>query len=469
MNFKELEGKKIGILGLGPNNIEVTAYLAKEGLDVTIRDRNEAVQANFTKIKGEFSNLKWQIQKDILKNIDQFDIVLRSPSISYLTPALQKARRQGIEVTSQTKLFLDKCPAYVIGVTGTKGKGTTATLLSQYLEAGYSKGKTYLAGNIGQDPFGFIDQLKPDDIVILELSSFQLEDLTTSPDMAILLNITPDHLDRHYSFGEYQAAKIHILAHQKDEDIAIVFGDNPDIARMAKYSEGQHYIYHVDQPQRNSVWAGEADGREILYIQIDEEIESIDITDRKILGKHHLENIIPATLAATLLDVPASVIKPVLLSFTGLPHRLTYVGEFGGYNFYDDSIATTPEAVMAALKVFKGQRIHLICGGKDKGVDYSELVDLALKSCITISLLPGTTEKTLAKQIKNSVKTTDTKVKVLDNTKDPVMDTILSGIIPHLQKDDIVLLSPSCASDTPYANYKERGDDFVRAVKARFK
>lgn len=493
MNLKELRGKKIGILGLGINHQELVKYLLKNDLDITVRDRNESVKDSFLEKNSglsQISNIKWQIQKDVLKNLDEFDVVFRTPIISYIAPELQRARRKGLNITSQTRLFFDLCPAKIIGISGTKGKGTTSTMLYELLKAGWegsakaSGGKVYLAGNIGTDPFVYLDQLRKEDIIILELSSFQLEDLDKSPNIAILLNVTPDHLDRHHSFGEYQAAKLHLLAHQKRNDIAIVYGSNNELRRMAGYSNGKKYLYTVSEPTRESVWVSEVSGKEILYVQLANKLDSVDITKRKLLGKHHLENIVPAVLAASLLGVNIKHIETVLNAFSGLPHRFSLVGEYEGVGYYDDSIATTPEAAIAALGIFKDKRIHWIAGGKDKGVDYRELAELAVKKCDTISLLPGSTEKSLLPALKSAAKAGGSDVKILatvDWDKEKagngdvkiaqvrLMEQVVSGIILNLKKGDVVILSPACASDYPYANYKERGDALVAAVKARFK
>jgi UDP-N-acetylmuramoylalanine--D-glutamate ligase len=469
MTIQELREKKVGVLGLGVNHAALVLYLLRQGIGVTVRDQNPQAQETFSAQYPEAAaRITWQIQPDVLKNLDQFDVVFRTPSISALHSLLQKAARRGLIVYSQTRLFFDLCPCRIIGISGTKGKGTTATLLATLLQTGYSEGKTYLAGNIGQDPFAFLPSLQPEDLVILELSSFQLEDLQKSPYLAILLNITPDHLTHHKTFSAYQAAKLNLISHQGPEDMAILYGGNPEVARMARFTPARTYVYSLEEPARESAWVAEVEGEEVLYVQLGDSLESFSLRGRKLLGKHNLENIIPAVLAAALLGVPMRVMEKAVRAFTGLPHRLEYVGSYDQYVFYDDSMATTPEAAIAAIQAMAGRRVHLIAGGKDKGSAFTDMARFAIQHCVTVSLLPGSATAALKRELRAVKKKTGAAGEILTQANPPLMPTILSGIQPHLQPGDIVLLAPGCASDKPFANYHERGSAFRQAVEERY-
>ncbi|MCC2631780.1 MAG: UDP-N-acetylmuramoylalanine--D-glutamate ligase, UDP-N-acetylmuramoylalanine--D-glutamate ligase, partial [Patescibacteria group bacterium] len=339
--------KKIGILGYGINNKELVRFLASEGIACTVRDTRPELEKEFRSQFAELNDLvSWEVPKDILADLEVFSLVFRSPSIPFLSPALQKAAKKGVKIYSQTKLFFDLCPAPIIAVTGTKGKGTTSSLIHRVLEAGYKDGKTYLAGNIGLDPFSFYSKLTPEDVVILELSSFQIQDLHKGPYMAVLLTIGVDHLDHHASVEEYRQAKQRLALTQTEDDVLIVNVQQPEMMQYAKSARGALYCYSRHTPRRQSAWSLQEDGKEIVFVQVGGEIDSFDITPRKLKGEHNLDNILPAAIIGALYDIPMPVIQEAVCSFPGLEHRLSFVGSYSEVEFYDDSIATTPESCL---------------------------------------------------------------------------------------------------------------------------
>lgn len=487
MDIQELKKQKVVILGWGVNNRALVEYLLKRGVSVTIRDRLPNLQEDFFNKYPQYKEselVKWEITENILKGLDKFGVVFRSPSIPYLSPEIQKAKGRGVVIYSQTKLFFDLSPAQIIGISGTKGKGTTATLLYQILQAGWKKGKVYLAGNIGLDPFSFLDKLQETDLVILELSSYQLQDLHKSPHIAIMLRVSVDHLNHHKSIEEYRAAKQPLLRWQNEDDLALVNADEPNMDEYANLTRAQVYRYSRYQPRRNSIWVDTSTGDEIVFVQLGEDIESFSLTGRRLIGEHNLENILPAILTAAMLRVSMRTIRRVVLAFPGLEHRLALVGSYNGVNFYDDSIATTPAACLVALRSFWGRPIHLIVGGKDKGQDYASLATDILQRCATVSFLPGESTARLKQSLRqalNRFPASKNPCQILDDfnyssakalhqslTKDEVMENIFKSLIPHLQPNDVVLLSPTTASDQPFKDYKERGEAFIRAMKEQY-
>ena len=465
MTIDDLKGRRVLILGLGVNNREMTAYLLAQGVRLTVRERDETVREQFLKAHSEFAELiEWQ-PRDGLSGLEPFEIIFRSPGIPFLSLELQTSQAT---IYSQTKLFFDLCPCQIVGITGTNGKGTTATLAYQMLSQGYDKGETYLAGNIGEDPFVFLDRLTPDDIVILELSSFQLQDLHKSPQVAVLLGISPDHLEKHHDMDEYVNAKGQILAHQKSEDLAIVNDENLLSASLIAKTPAKVQRYSKHLARRESAWAATADGDEIAFVQVGEELESISLRGRRLPGEYNLENILPALLVGAYFGVSRPIMQKVVTSFAGLPHRLTLVTSFGGVDYYDDSIATTPEAVQVKLRSFPGRPIHLIAGGGDKGADYLDLATDIVENCASLSLLPGPASLKIKRAVKKTLsRRSDCSCLILDKAAEPLFETILSGIAPHLQEGDIVLLSPAANSLVSFVNYKERGDLFAKAVIKR--
>jgi UDP-N-acetylmuramoylalanine--D-glutamate ligase len=470
MTIEDLRSKKVAILGLGVNNQSLTRYLLAGGVAVTIRERSTELEQKFSKEWEQFSSLiTWQIGPKTLDKLEQFEVVFRSPSIPFLAPELQKAAKKGVEIYSQTKLFFDLCPAPIIGITGTNGKGTTSTLIYTLLTAGYTKGTTYLGGNIGVDPFIFLPDLTSSDLVVLELSSLQLQDLHMSPQVGVLLSLTPDHLDHHATVEEYYGAKSSLLKYQKKTDLAIVHADNPVALQIAGLSKGSIQLFSKYRPQRQSAWSDASTGEEVVFVQLGEEIDSFSIAGRKLPGEHNLENILPAVLVARHFNVPYELIQKEIVAFTGLPHRLQFILAADGVDFYDDSISTSPATCSAALKAFSGRRIHLIAGGSEKGHDFNALAVDIIERCATVSLLPGKATDKLKVALKYALaKRKDCSCLILDKAVDPLIPSILSGIQPHMQPGDVLLLSPAAASFASFSSYKERGELFTKAVMERY-
>jgi UDP-N-acetylmuramoylalanine--D-glutamate ligase len=465
-----LQGKNIVILGYGINNQELTAYLLRQGLHLTLRDTNPVRQEEFMARHPEYVDaVTWQIMPDILKDIDAFDILFRSPGVRYSAAPLQKAIQQGAIVTSQTKFFLELCPAETIGVTGTKGKGTTCSLIYNILKEGYTQGAVYLGGNIGVDPFSFLEELTEQDIVVLELSSYQLIDLHISPHIGVVLKVTPDHLDVHASYEEYRGAKANVIAHQQPNDIAIINIEQPELGFYAQQVHGKAFYYSKHTPSKQSAWAERIDGEEIVFVQMGNAIESFAITNRILLGEHNLENILPAVLIGTHYRISAPIMQAAITSFKGLEHRISFVGTFEDVSFYDDSIATTPESAIVAMEAFAGRRIHLLLGGKTGGQAFDEVAEEAVARCATVSFIPGKDTPALEKLFRKVAKRhSPTTCTFISGIQDPIMETILSGIQPHLQPGDVVLLSPAAKSFDHFKDYKDRGDAFVKAIHKRY-
>jgi UDP-N-acetylmuramoylalanine--D-glutamate ligase len=395
-----LKNKKVAILGLGEDTKDCLPWLRKQGAKITVLDE----------AKG-----------DKFENLSQFDLLIRSPGVYRWRPELC-----GLSVSSKTKLFFDLCPAKIIGVTGTKGKGTTATLIYKILNAA---GKdVYLGGNIGKGIFGFLPRLTKDSFVVLELSSFQLIDLDHSPHIAVVLMVTAEHLNWHKSLKEYIDAKKNIVVHQKSSDFAVVNKDYPNSVEIGESARGK------------AVWVS---GKEVLD------------WETKLRGEHNRENIAAAAAVARILKIDADVIRRVVKSFKGLEHRLEEVGKVKGVAFVNDSFATTPETTMAAIKAFK-EPIILIVGGSSKNSDFSPLVEtINTASNIKLIIQIGAEGPRIVKDVRG--------VKVIRG--EGGMDKIVNLAYNHAMSGDVVLLSPACASFDMFKDYKDRGRQFKEAVR----
>jgi len=345
---------------------------------------------------------------------------------------IKKAETSGAVITSATKLFFDLCPCPIIGVTGTKGKGTTVSLISAILnQAGK---KTYVAGNIGKPMLKLLPKLKPTDWVCLELSSFQLQDLTVNPRIAVVLNITSEHLDIHENTHEYRQAKTNIIKYQTSADHAVINADYSVTKKLAEITKAKLHWFSRDQ---------------------------LKINKKKVLlrGEHNLENIVAAIAVSQIVGVPPDTINQAVYSFKGLEHRLELVKTIKDVSYYNDSFSSTPETAIAALNSFT-EPIIAILGGSDKGSDFTQLGQVInhhqnLKAIILIG--------DMADNIQAAIdKAGGFKGKLIRHLKD--MPSIVNQATQLAQPGDVVVLTPACASFDMFKNYKHRGNQFKLQV-----
>jgi UDP-N-acetylmuramoylalanine--D-glutamate ligase len=370
------------------------------------------------------------------KGIDA-DIAIKTPAIAPWDVEVTG------EVTTMTREFLKKCPAPVIGVTGTKGKGTTASLIKSILDAAGKK--TWLVGNIGVGAFDVLDQISPDDIVVYELSSFQLWDADVSPHVAVVLFIEQEHLDVHSSMDDYVAAKANITAHQTADDVVIYKANNDYSRQIGEMSEATKIAYP------NSQTAHVRDG-EFYYGE--QHICSTSVL--KIKGAHNQENACAAIDAAWLYTQDSAAIEKGLASFYGLPHRLQFVAEKDGVSYYDDSIATTPSSAIAALRSFDGRKV-IILGGSSKGSDFSEL-GRELTQHDVHAILIGDEAVHIAASCDAAG---FANYEMIDSS---TMQAVVMRATDLAQGNGTVLLSPASASFGLFKNYADRGEQFTQAV-----
>ncbi len=452
MNFKD---KKIAVIGAGVEGVSSVKYLIKKKADVTLFDEKseDAFDANAL---NEAKNLPVELVfgGDYLSSFAKFDFVLRSPGVRPDIPVLVEARRKGSVVTSQTKLFFDICPAPIIGVTGTKGKGTTATLIYEVLkEAGK---KVFLGGNIGKPPLDFLDKVTKDSLVVLELSSFQLIDCEKSPHMAVVLMITSEHQDWHTSDKEYVVAKKSIVRYQTKQDFVVINNDFTTAKKLGEASKAKKYYFST----KNTVERGAYIDKNFVVSVTNGWTTVANTGDIQIPGEHNLQNICATTAAGGILEISPQVISKVVSSFKGLPHRLEFVIEIGGVKFYDDSASTNPETAIAAIHSFKNPKI-LILGGSSKNSDFTKLSEEIAKNNVRAVILIGEEAKWLKAAIEKAGKFHGEIIKGLDK-----MEEITSRAKEISKTGDVVILSPACASFGMFGNYQERGDQFKEAVKS---
>lgn len=456
-NIQNIVNKKIAVLGYGVNNQRLVDWFLSHGiLDITICDKNSKLEDNIAS-EVKKSGIKFKLGDDYLQGLDGFDIVFRTPGIAYLDPNIQQAQKNAVEISSQTKLFFDLCPGKIIGVTGTKGKGTTSTLIYKMLKEEFAKTagsrKVYLAGNMGIDPFDFLDEIGQEDWVVMELSSFQLQDMRRSPNIAVVLNITSDHLDYHKDNEEYISAKANIVKYQTQEDSTVINQDYLTSFEFASFSPTSDDYYFST---KNSVDLGayvDMMSKKIVFRGKDKEEKIIDINKIKLLGKHNLENVCAAICATKIVGVSNESIREILSSFSGNEHRLEFVSEIDGVKYYNDSASTNPDTTKAAILSFH-KPIILIAGGSDKGLDYEKLKDVLMKNKIKKLVLMGETSEKIKPIVSHEV-----PVIKVDNMQEAVEEAKKEAV-----SGDVVLLSPASASFGIFANYQDRGKQFKEQV-----
>jgi len=421
---------KIAIAGYGTEGAANYRYFSRDpSNELTIVDEKPGAELP--------EGVKTLLGPGVFERLDDFDLVLRSPGI-----APRKITTDG-KIWSATNEFFVKCPSPIIGVTGSKGKGTTSSLIASILE---KAGKTvWLVGNIGRAALDVLDQIQPSDIVVYELSSFQLWDLERSPQTAVVLYIEQEHLDVHKDMAEYVQAKAQIAVHQHETDIVVYNKDNQYATSIAMGSPAQKVAYpdeEVAHTKENSFYYGE------------QKICSVDVL--RIKGVHNQQNALAAIDAVCQYVTDPHVIEEGLHAFTGLPHRLEFVATKNDVDYYDDSIATTPSSAVAALNAFD-QPAVIIVGGSSKGSDFSVLAD-ALKTKQAKALFIGTEAKNIEAAAKN-VGFSDYEV-----YEDYTMPELVQRASELAAAGGVVLLSPAAASFDHFKNYADRGDQFKQAV-----
>lgn len=449
------KNKKMAVIGAGVEGASSAEWLAEQGAEVTLLDRSEP---ELHRVKAT----KLITGTNYLSDLSQYDVIVRSPGVKRNLPEVLEVEKNGKLITSHTQIFFDLSPAPIIGVTGTKGKGTTSALIYEMLkEEGLD---VHLGGNIGTPPLEFVDKLSLTSWVVLELSSFQLEDLNKSPHIAVVLMIVPEHLgvdtvgtaNYHDDMEAYVSVKRNILSWQTPEDYAVINRDYPPSNESDIYTDGK--VFQVSR-EREAAEDGCFTRQGSIILRKDGKEEAvIEVSEILLPGKHNLENVCAAVMASDLAGVSIKSIASVLRKFKGLEHRLELVGEVNGVRYYDDSFSTTPETAIAAIKSFADPEI-LILGGSHKGSDFTELGKV-ISDAQNIKAIIGIGVEWEA--IKEKLQIANGKLQIVEDCKN--MEEVVQRAAEIAVFGDVVLLSPACASFGMFKNYKERGELFKREV-----
>lgn len=455
--FDTLKDSRVALIGIGVSHTELIELFLRKGIDVTVLDRKTKDQLD-PELYSRLHSLgaRFILGEGYLDSLSDFDVVYRTPGMYYNNPKLSKAREDGVIITSEMESFFQLCPCKIYAVTGSDGKTTTTTIISEFLKAeGY---KVWLGGNIGKALLPRIESISETDVAVVELSSFQLISMRQSPDVAVITNIAPNHLDVHSSMEEYIQAKCNILDHQTAFSRAVLNSDNEETIGLLGHVRGRVSTFSRLHPVTLGAYL---DGDRVLcYSDGRRSVKIIPASRIKIPGEHNIENYL-AAISAVWGDVSVDSICRVARHFGGVEHRIEFVRELDGVRYYNDSIASNPTRVIAGLRSFN-KRIIIIAGGYDKKIPFEPLAG-PVNEFVKVLILMGDTASKIEKAVTDTPLYDSSKLKILHAGS---MSEAVALARENAEPGDIVSLSPACASFDMYPNFEARGRDYKSIVSA---
>jgi len=451
---ERIYGKRAAVLGFGISNRPLARTLAEWGASVTVFDKKE--ENALSDILPEYMEMgiEFILGEGYLNHISGFDFIFRTPGMRFDIPEISKAVAEGAELTSEIEVFMKLCPAFIYAVTGSDGKTTTTSLICEILKQdGYN---CYLGGNIGTPLLDRVHEMRVDDRVVLELSSFQLHTMNSSPDVAVITNITPNHLDIHKSMEEYIDAKRNIFRHQSPYGRTVLNYDNPVTRSFIPEVRGLPVLFSSLEECSTGAFIRD---NHIIYREKNEETDVLDIGGIKIPGMHNVQNYM-AAISAVIPEASIGSIRYVAENFNGVEHRNEFVRCIKGVSFYNDSIGTSPTRTAASIKAHRGN-VVLIAGGYDKNLSYDELGEVLhenAKALVLMGATAGKIEEAYRKFTEKKGLSPITIVRVSD------MEAAVTEAFRIAGYGDAVLLSPASASFDMYPNFMEKGNHFKEIV-----
>lgn len=447
-----LKGKRVAVIGIGVSNTPLVKLLLRAGVQVTACDKNEREAFDGRAEELESLGAELHLGDGYLDGLDQ-DVIFRTPGMRPDVPQLLAARERGSVLTSEMEVFFQVCPCRTIAVTGSDGKTTTTTIIAKLLkEAGRT---VYVGGNIGRPLLPDVDGMEPDDIAVLELSSFQLMTMQRSPDIAVVTNLAPNHLDVHQSMGEYVAAKENICRYQDGDGLAVLNYDNEITRGFAAYAKGRvRFFSRRERLPRGvflrdgAIWAANERGvRRVL-----------PLADILLPGEHNVENYMAAVGAVDGL-VPDEVVRAFAAKFSGVEHRIELVRTLNGVRYYNDSIASSPSRTIAGLRSFH-EKVILIAGGYDKHIPF-DVLGPEIAAHVKHLVLVGDTAAKIRAAVENAP---GYRPGAPDIREYADFDAAVLAAHHMAGPGDVVLLSPACASFDRFKNFMARGEAFKKII-----
>lgn len=453
-------GLRVTVMGLGVfgGGLGVTRWLLRQGAQVTVTDLKTEAQLGPSVAALASQPVRWRLGRHEAEDFTDADVVVASPAVPRSSPFLRAAEEAGRVITSEMNLFFERCPSRILGITGSNGKTTTTSLTYEILMT--AGRRAWLGGNIGLSLLDALEEISPADWTVLELSSFQLEDLGRfglGPDLAVVTNLTPNHLDRHGDMASYTAAKMNILRHLRPGGHAVLNRADPAVWAWAGRVTGSLWAFCLN-PSEQIPGAFSRDGWLVAFQPSGKESALLAWPEFRLPGSHNRANAQAAAAAALAVGVPESSIAPALRAFRGVPHRLELVAEIGGVRFFNDSKATTPESAIVALNSFS-ERVILLAGGYDKKLPLASLGQAIAERAKRVVLMGESAralERTIREHSRGGERPDIHHVVGLEEAVTLARGTACAG--------DVVLLSPGFASYGMFNNYVERGDQFRRLV-----
>jgi len=444
----KLNGKRVLVVGLAKSGAAMARFLKRKGAVVTVTDR--ASEQDLRELASEMDSLgiKKELGSHSQETFTNQDLIVLSPGVPHTLPQIKQAMDFGVPVIGEIELAACFIKEPIVAITGTNGKTTTTTLISLMLEA--SGMSVFTGGNIGDPLTGYVDEELTRDLVVVEVSSFQLDTIKTfKPKVAVLLNITDDHLDRYADFNAYARSKGRIFENQDQDDIAIINGDDAPSLAIGKVLQNRLYLFGAKGSGYSAVI-----GRKSITLNLPgSDTQTIDLSNTRLIGSHNRENIAAAALATLAAGGTLNGVQTVVDTFPGLPHRIEYIDTVANVDFFDDSKATNMDAVLRALDAFD-RKLVLILGGRNKGGDYLQLKDAILKS-VTSVLAIGESSKEIKTVLGPHIKVTEM----------PSLEDAVKKGLEEARPGECVLLSPACSSFDMFKNYEHRSQVFVEAVR----
>lgn len=452
--FEKLNGKKIAVCGIGISNTPLIKSFLEKGARVIACDRRSAEQIGPLADELENEGAELKLGDDYLSDLE-VDIIFRTPGMSFNLPELVSARKRGIAVTSEMEVFFDLCPATIFAVTGSDGKTTTTTLIAKMLEA--EGKKVFVGGNIGKPLLPEIENITADDFVVAELSSFQLISMRKSPDVAVVTNVAPNHLDIHKDMDEYVEAKKNILLHQNAFSRTVLNRDNEITESLRSFVRGQSLGFSMKRRLNNGAWLDSKGILHMAYRGID--VPVLDRKDIAVIGDHNVANYL-AAITAVWGYVGVDTINKVAKEFGGVAHRIELVRELNGVKFYNDSIASSPTRTIAGLKAFD-RKVFLIAGGYDKHIPFEPLMPYLVEKVKTLYLCGDTAQK-----IEDCLKNYEGYKGSPEIVRTKDIKEAAQLAYKAAKSGDIITLSPACASFDAFPNFAARGNYFKEVVNS---
>jgi len=458
-NAEELRGQRIGVVGLGLSNLALTSFLAPLDPELVVFDKKsaESMSDRVEKVRSLVPEAEFITGSDYLERLAgaaPFDYLFVTPGIKKDQPELLEACRRGARVSSEMSMFFDLCRAPITGVTGSAGKTTTTALTGKLL--GAAGDPVSVGGNIGQPLIGRVQELTPDQRVVIELSSFQLELMTRGPQVAAVLNLTPNHLDIHGTMEAYRAAKQRICRLQPAGGLAVLNRDCPEAQHFGATCPGSIYWFSLKEAVTDGAYV---EGDRIVLVEDGQPVdgwEGLPVSSIPLRGRHNIANVMAALLMARANGIPVALYEETVRSFAAVPHRLELVRKFRDVLYYNDSKATTPESTVAALTSFS-EPLVLIAGGYDKGIPFAPMAPLIVDRVSDLVLL-GVTAGAIQEAVVSQARAAGKEPPVIHRVENLARAVETAATVAR--PGSVVLLSPACASYDMFTSFEERGDRF---------